>query len=80
VGRRDDIEVVGGAVALVILCTTSEFDVMHLAELCYLDRVVGLERVRGPIVAVVVGASLDLHFVSNGLALLLAAPKDACSV
>jgi hypothetical protein len=45
-----------------------------------LDRVVGLERVRGPIVAVVVGAALDLHFVSNGLALLLVAPEDACSV
>jgi hypothetical protein len=54
-------------------------DVMHLTKLCCLDGIVGIKRVRGPIVVVVVDAALDFHFVRYRLALILASPEDVGS-
>jgi hypothetical protein len=44
----------------------SVFAVMHLAELCFLDGVVGIKRVRGTIDVVVVGVTLNFHSTQAG--------------
>jgi hypothetical protein len=51
---RDNIEVVGRAIVLVVLGTSQEFLVVHDPEFCSMDRVVGVEGVRDPMLAVVV--------------------------
>jgi hypothetical protein len=64
VSRRDDVEVVGRAIVLVILGMTQEFLVMHDPEICCLDGVVSIKGVRDPVFAIVVSSSSYLHFVS----------------
>jgi hypothetical protein len=39
---------------LVVLGTSEEFLIVHDPEICSLNRVVGVEGVRGPMLAVVV--------------------------
>jgi hypothetical protein len=77
-GRGYELEVIGSTVNLVVLGTTSKFGVMHLVELCSLDGVTGVDRVGDPVVAVVVGMTLDLYLTPDGLTLLLATSEDAC--
>jgi hypothetical protein len=54
---RDDTEVVGRAIVLVVLGTSQEFLVVHDLEICSLDGVVGVEGVRCPMLAIVVCTS-----------------------
>jgi hypothetical protein len=67
--RRDDVEVVGRAVVLVILSTSQEFLVVQDPEFCSLDGVVGFKGVRDPVLAIVVGTSSYLDFISYTVAL-----------
>jgi hypothetical protein len=60
---RDNVEVVGRAIILVVL-GTQEFLVVHDPEICSLDRVVGVEGVRDPMLAVVVCTPSYLDFIS----------------
>jgi hypothetical protein len=52
--RRDDLEVVGRAVVLVVLSTSQEFLVVNDLELCRLNGVVGVKAVRDPVLVIVV--------------------------
>jgi hypothetical protein len=61
---RDNVEVIGRAIVLVVLGTSQKFLVVHDPEICSLDRVVGAEGVRDPMLAVVVCMSSYLDFVS----------------
>jgi hypothetical protein len=65
---RDNVEVVGRAIVLVIL-GTSQFLVVHDPEICSLDRVVGVEGVRDPMLAVVVCTPSYLDFISYAVTL-----------
>jgi hypothetical protein len=67
--RRDDIEVVGRAIVLIVLSTSQEFLVVHDLEICSLDGVVGVEGVRDPVLAIVVRTSSNLDFISYAVAL-----------
>jgi hypothetical protein len=71
---RDDIEVVGRAIVLVVLGTSQEFLVVHDPEICSLDGVVGVEGLRCPMLAVVVCMSSYLDFISYAVA-----PTSFCS-
>jgi hypothetical protein len=64
---------------VVILGTTCKFTIVHLTKLHFLDGIVGVKGVRGPIGVIIVGAVLDFHFAPDGLVLVLAAPKDSRS-
>jgi hypothetical protein len=64
VSCRDDIEVVGRAVVLVVLGTPQESFVVHDPEICSLNGVVGVKGVGNPVLAVVVSTSGYLHFIS----------------
>jgi hypothetical protein len=66
---RDDVEVIGRAIVLVVLGTSQEFLVVHDPEICSLDGVVGVEWVRCPILVVVVCTSSYLDFISYTVAL-----------
>jgi hypothetical protein len=66
---RDDVEVVGRAVVLAILSTSQEFLVVHDPEFCSLDEIVGIKGVRDPVLAIVVGKSSYLDFISYAMAL-----------
>jgi hypothetical protein len=65
---RDNIEVVGRAIVLVVLGTSQEFLVVHDPEICSLDGVVGVEGVRCPMLAVVVCTPSYLDFISYAVA------------
>jgi hypothetical protein len=65
---RDNVEVVGKAIVLVVLGTSQEFLVVHDPEICSLDGVVGVEGVRYPMLAVVVCTSSYLNFISYAVA------------
>jgi hypothetical protein len=65
---RDDVEVVGWAIVLVVLGTSQEFLVVHDPEICSLDGVVGVEGVRCPMLTVVVCALSYLDFISYAMA------------
>jgi hypothetical protein len=65
---RDDVEVVGRAIVLVVLGTSQEFLVVHNPDICSLDGVVGVEVVRCPMLAVVVCTSSYLDFISYAMA------------
>jgi hypothetical protein len=65
---RDDVEVVGRAIVLVVLGTSQEFLVVHDLEICSLDGVVGVEGVRCPKLVVVVCTSSNLGFISYAVA------------
>jgi hypothetical protein len=67
--RRDDVEVVGRAIVLVILGASQEFLVVHDPKICSLNGVVGIKGVRNPMLAVVVSMSCYLHFVSYAVTL-----------
>jgi hypothetical protein len=67
--RRDDAEVVGRAVVLVVLSTSQEFLVVHDPEICSLEGVVGVKGVRDPVLAIVVSTSSYLDFISYAVAL-----------
>jgi hypothetical protein len=69
VSRRNDVEVVGRAVILVVLSTSQEFLVVHDPEICSLDGVVGVKGVRDPVLAIVVNTSSYLDFISYVVAL-----------
>jgi hypothetical protein len=69
VSCRDNIEVVGRAVVLVVLGTPQEFLVLHDPEICSLNGVVGVKGVRNPVFAVVVSTSSYLHFISYAVTL-----------
>jgi hypothetical protein len=64
VSCRNDVEVVRRTIVLVVLGTSQEFLGMHDPEICILNRVVGVEGVRNPVLAVVVSTSSYLHFIS----------------
>jgi hypothetical protein len=72
---RDNVEVVGRAIVLVILGTSQEFLVMHDLEFCSLDRVVGVEGVRDPMLAAVVCMPSYLDFISYAVA-----PTSFCMI
>jgi hypothetical protein len=69
VSSRDDVEVVGRTVVLVVLGTSQEFLVVHDPEICSLNGVVGIEGVRNPMFTVVVSMSSYLHFISYAMTL-----------
>jgi hypothetical protein len=66
---RDDVEVVGRAIVLVVLGTAQELLVVHDPEIGSLNRVVGVEGVGNPMFAVVVSTSSYLHFISYAVTL-----------
>jgi hypothetical protein len=63
--RGDDVEVVGRAIVLVVQSTSQEFMVMHDAEFCSLDGVVGVKDVRDPVLEVVHSSPGYLDFIST---------------
>jgi hypothetical protein len=72
---RDNVEVVGRAIGLVVLGTSQEFLVVHDLEICSLDGVVGVERVRCPMLVVVVCTPSYLDFISYAVA-----PTSFCMI
>jgi hypothetical protein len=72
---RDNVEVVGRAIVLVVLGTSQEFLVVHDSEIYSLDRVVGVEGVRDPMLAVVVCTPSYLDFISYAVA-----PTSFCMI
>jgi hypothetical protein len=66
---RDDVEVVGSAVVLVVLSTSQEFLVVQDPEFCSLDGVVGVKGVGDPMLRIVVSTSSYLDFISYAVAL-----------
>jgi hypothetical protein len=66
---RDDVEVVGRAVVLIVLSTSQEFLVMHDPEICSLDGVVGVKGVRDLVLTIVVSTSSYHDFISYAVAL-----------
>jgi hypothetical protein len=66
---RDDVEVVGKAIVLVVLGTSQEFLVVHDPEICSLHGVVGVEGLRDPMLAVIVCTPRNLDFISYAVAL-----------
>jgi hypothetical protein len=66
---RDDVEVVGRAIVLVVLCTSQEFLIVQDLEICSLNGVVGVKGVGNPVFAIVVSTSSYLHFISYAVML-----------
>jgi hypothetical protein len=66
---RDDVEVVGRAIVLIVLGTSQEFLVVHDPEICSLDGVVGIKGVRDPVLTIVVSTSSYPDFISYAVAL-----------
>jgi hypothetical protein len=71
----DNVEVVRGAIILVILGTAQEFLVVHDSEICSLDWVVSVEGVRDPMLAVVVCTPSYLDFISYAVT-----PTSFCTI
>jgi hypothetical protein len=69
VSCRDDIEVVGRAIVLVVLGTPQEFLLVHDPEICCLNGVVGVKDNGNPVLAVVVSTLNYLHFISYTMTL-----------
>jgi hypothetical protein len=69
VSCRDDVEVVGRAIVLVVLGVSQEFLVVHMPEVRILDGVVTIEGIKNPMFAIVVSTSSYLHFVSYAMTL-----------
>jgi hypothetical protein len=69
VSCRDDVEVIGRVVALVVVGASEEFLVVHVSEVRSLNGVVGIEGVGDPMFTIVVSTSCYLHFVSYALTL-----------
>jgi hypothetical protein len=66
---RDNVEVIRRAIVLVILGTSQEFLVVHVPKVGSLNRIVGIEDVGDPVLAVVVSMSCYLHFISYAVSL-----------
>jgi hypothetical protein len=49
--RRDDVEVIGRAVVLILLGTSHDFLVVHDPEICSLDGVIGVKGIWDPMFA-----------------------------
>jgi hypothetical protein len=64
VSCRDDVEVIGRAIVLVILGALQEFLVVHVPDVRSLNGVVGIKGIGDPMLTVVVGTSCYLHFIS----------------
>jgi hypothetical protein len=62
--NKDNVEVVGRAIILVVLGTSQEFLVVHDPEICSLDGVVSVEGIRDPMLTVVVCTPSYLDFIS----------------
>jgi hypothetical protein len=69
VSYRDDVEVIRGAIILVVLGTSQEFLVVHIPEIRSLNGVVGVKSIRDPMFAVIISTSFYLHFVSYAVTL-----------
>jgi hypothetical protein len=69
VSRRNDVEVVGRAIVLVVLSTSQEFLVVHDPKICSLNGVVGVKGVGNPVFAVAVSTSSYLDFISYAVTL-----------
>jgi hypothetical protein len=69
VSRRDDVEVVGRDIVLVVLGTTQEFLVVHDLEIYCLDGVISIEDIRDPVFTIIVSSLSYLHFVSYAVTL-----------
>jgi hypothetical protein len=70
VGCQDDIEVIRRTIILVVLGMTRELLIMHLPNVCRLDRVIGVKGIRDPIAAVVVSTTCYVCFITYGLTLV----------
>jgi hypothetical protein len=66
---RDNVEVVGRVVVLVVLGTLQDFLVVHDPEICSLNGLVGVKGVKDPILAVVVSTPSYLDFISYAVML-----------
>jgi hypothetical protein len=73
--QQDNVEVVGRAIVLIVLGTSQEFLVVHDPEFCSLDRVVGVEGVRDPMLVVVVCTPSYFDFISY-----VVAPTSFCKI
>jgi hypothetical protein len=69
VSCRDDVEVIGRAIVLVVLDASQEFLVVHVSEVRRLNGIVGIEGVGDPMFTIVVSTSCYLHFISYALTL-----------
>jgi hypothetical protein len=66
---RDDIEVVGRAIVLVVEGASQEFLVVHVTDVGSLNGVVGIKGVGDPMFTVVVSTAYYLHFISYAVML-----------
>jgi hypothetical protein len=64
---RDDVEVVGRYIVLVVVGASQEFRVVHVPEVG--NGVVGIKGIGDPMFRVVVSTSCYLHFVSYAVTL-----------
>jgi hypothetical protein len=78
VGCRDDVEVTGRTIILVVLGTMQKLSIVHLPEVCGLNGVIGVKEIRDPVVAVVVSMACYLHFISYGLTLIALSVCGLC--
>jgi hypothetical protein len=63
VSCRDDVEVIGRAIVLVVVGASQEFLVVHVPKIRNLNGVVGIKGIRDPMFTVVVSTPC-YHFVS----------------
>jgi hypothetical protein len=60
------------------LGTTQELSIVHFAEVCSLDGMIGVKGIRDPVVAVVVSMACYLRFISYGLTLIALRACSSC--
>jgi hypothetical protein len=66
---RDDVEVIGRAIVLVVLGASQELLVVHVPEVHSLNGIVGIEGVGDTMFTIIVSTSCYLHFISYALTL-----------
>jgi hypothetical protein len=69
VSCRDDVEVIGRAIVLVVVGTPQEFLVVHVPDVRSLNGVVGIKGVGDPMLTIIFSTSSYLHFVSYAVTL-----------
>jgi hypothetical protein len=74
--RRNDVEVVGRAVVVIVLSTLQEFLVVHDPEICRLDGVFGVKGVRDPVLSIVVSTLSYLDSILYAVALAFLSKID----
>jgi hypothetical protein len=74
--RRNDVEVVGRAVVVIVLSTLQEFLVVHDPEICSLDGVFGVKGVRDPVLSIVVSTLSYLDSILYAVALAFLSKID----